>query len=160
MRMILALTATAAVLVGGPAAAAGCDEAFLFRPNDRLSMQEFSSLAADSDTAEAANDLMLVAKVTDWETAATRGDWQLLAVLYAAESGCCSQVTGGTLWVRRREAFETGGGLAFRRARDGLQLTFRPAEPIPGCPGGFMFRLDGRGNLFAQGRRIGQVRSD
>jgi hypothetical protein len=144
--------------LGSPSAAADCAGVFLFRPNDRLSIQEVASLA-DADVGEAPNDFILVMTPTDWEEAAYRGDWSLLAVIYAAELGLGDKVVGGTLWTPRREAFGTDGGGAFRAAKDGVYLTIRPVTPIRGCKAGYTFKLDGRGVLFASGVRVGQAKA-
>lgn len=99
-----------------------------------------------------------MAHITDWEDSAYRGRWGLLAVVYGGLVGTGTTTVGGTLWVPRREAFGTGGGLTFHRAKDGIVLTFKPNPdtPIKGCKSGFTFRFDSKGVLYANGARIGQ----
>lgn len=154
--LLIALVA----LLGGvrPAVAADCAGVFVFRPNDRLSIEEFASLAGDEHAYGPNEDTILVAHITDWEDSAARGRWDLLAVVYGGIVGAGTTSIGGTLWVPRREAFGTGGGLTFRKAKDGVVLTFKPPQdrPIKGCKAGFTFRFDSKGVLYANGARVGQ----
>jgi hypothetical protein len=148
---------TAAVVTSSSAAAADCAGVFLYRPNDRLTIQELSGIGG-SESAEGPADKVLVAQWTDWENAAWRGDWSLLAVIYGSEIGTGGRVAGGTLWVKDREAFGTGGGGRFRTAKDGVYLTIRPVTPIKGCQAGYTFRLDARGVLYANGAVVGRAK--
>jgi hypothetical protein len=135
-----------------------CAGAFLFRPDDRLSIRELSALAATADVGQGPSGWGLVARVTDWEAAPTRAGWMLLAVVYGGDADIGGTVVGGTLWVRRREAFGTGGGARFNRMAEGVALTFTPPTPLPGCREGFTFVLDAEGVLHARGKRVGRAR--
>ncbi|HEX2801860.1 MAG TPA: hypothetical protein VHN73_07335, partial [Phenylobacterium sp.] len=146
------------VAATSPVMAADCAGQFLFRPNDRLSIQELSDIGG-SDSSEGPNRTILVAEVTDWEDTAYRDKLGLLAIVYGAFVGSGGRVIGGTLWVQDREAFGTGGGGEFHRAKDGVVLIFKPNKdtPIKGCKAGFTFRLDSKGVLYANGARVGQA---